>query len=65
MLSLRKDGSQCFRHALQAVRDGDQNVIDPTGLEFAENAGPKGCALVLAEPHPQDVASSIRADAES
>ena len=44
---LRKDGVDGLRKTLQAIDDGDQNVLGSTGLEFVDDAATKLLYLVL------------------
>jgi len=53
---LRKNGIDGFRKTLQAVDDGDENVLSTAGLQFVDDAQPEFGALGLFDP---DVSISV------
>jgi len=59
---LRIHGFKSLRHALQAVRNGDEDVLHASGLEPVEHARPEACALVLGDPHAQNLTRTVRAN---
>ena len=63
MEGLRKDGFNSLRHALQAVRNGDEDVLNTAGLEPVEHARPETRTLVLGDPHAQNLTRTVRSHA--
>ena len=52
--SLRKNGVDGLRKTLQAIYDGDQNVLGSTGLELVDDAQPEFGALGLFDPDAEE-----------
>ena len=50
--------------SLQAIDDGDQNVLDATGSEFVHHAQPEFGAFRGLDPKTQDVLGPFRRDAQ-
>ena len=61
---LREDGIDRLRKALQAVDDGDQNVLDAAVLQLVHDAQPEFGALGLLDPDAEDLLGAVRQDAE-
>lgn len=59
MEGLRIDGFKSFRHALQAIRNGDEDVLNTSGLEPVEHGCPEACTLVLGDPHAQNLTRTV------
>ena len=60
----REDRGQCFRHALQTVGDGNQDVGHAARLEIIEDLHPELGALGVFDPQPEDVPRTVRQHAE-
>ena len=61
---LRENGINGLRKALQAVDDGDENVLDSAGLELVDDAQPEFGALGLFDPDAENLLGAVRQDAE-
>src|SRR5258708_30171437 len=60
----RKHGGDRLGKSLQAINDGNQNVLDATVLEFGHDAQPEFSAFRGFDPKAQDVLGSFRRDAK-
>ena len=47
------DGLYIFSHALQAIRNGDENILNASGLQPVNHGHPEACALILGDPMPR------------
>jgi hypothetical protein len=56
----RKYGGDSLRKSLQAIDDGNQNVLDAAVLEFGHDAQPEFGAFRGLDPKAQDVLGSFR-----
>jgi hypothetical protein len=65
---LQRDGRehrlQRFAHALQAIGDGNQDVLRATGFQVVEDFHPEFGALCVFDPQPQNVTAAVRQDAQ-
>ena len=55
----REHRRQRLGHALQAIGDGDQDVVHAAGLQVVEHLHPELGALGVLDPQPQDVARAV------
>ena len=62
--SLRKNGVNGLWKTLQAIHDGDQNVLGAAGLELVDDAQPEFGALGLFDPDAENLLSAVRQHAE-
>src|SRR5258705_13927391 len=60
----RKHGGDRLGKSLQAIDDGDQNVLDAAVLEFGHDAQPEFSAFRGLDPKAQDVLGSFQRDAK-
>ena len=60
----RKHGGDRLGKSLQAIDDGNQNVLDAAVLEFGHYAQPEFSAFRGLDPKAQDVLGSFRRDAK-
>src|SRR5207342_1440324 len=61
---LRENGINGLGETLQAVDDGDQNVLDPTGLQFVHDAQPEFGAFGLFDPDAENLFGAVRQQAQ-
>jgi hypothetical protein len=61
---LWKDRPDRLRKTLQAVDDGDQDILDAAGLQIVHDLEPEFGALRRLDPEPKDVLRPVRRDAE-
>src|SRR5712691_12269451 len=61
---LLKNGIDSFGKALQAIDDGDENILGPAVLELVHDAQPKLGALGLLDPDAEDLLRALGQDAE-
>ena len=61
---LRKDRLDRPRKALQAVDDGDQDVLDAAGLQLVHHLEPEFGAFGRLDPEPENVLRPICCDPE-
>ena len=59
MKCLRVDRFDGFRHALQAICNGNEDVFYASSLEAVEYGRPEACSFVLSDPHAQNLARTI------
>jgi hypothetical protein len=52
---LGEHGIDCLREALQAIDDGDQNVLGSAGLQLVDDAQPEFGAFGLFDPDAEDL----------
>ena len=45
------DDLYSFSHALQAIRNSDENVLNASGLQPVKDGHPEACTLILGDPH--------------
>ena len=65
MLRLGKYGLNGLRHTLEAVCDGDQDVLYATVFQFRKYRRPESRAFVFMNPHAEHIASAVTTYAES
>lgn len=65
MLRLGKYGFNGLRHTLEAVCDGDQDVLYATVFQFRKYRRPESRAFVFMNPHAEHIASAVTTYAES
>ena len=53
------DGLYIFSHALQAIRNGDENILNASGLQPVNHGHPEACALILGDPHAQNLTRAV------
>lgn len=57
----RRDG---LGKAFQAVHDGDQDVLNPTVLQFGHHRQPEFGTCVISDPQPQNLSQAVPVDSE-
>jgi len=62
--SFREDGGDRLRKALQAVDNGDQDILDAAIFQLVHDAQPELGALVLFEPHAENLLAAVVPNAE-
>ena len=62
---LREHRGDRLREALQAVDDGEQDIVDAAVFELVHDAQPKLRALVLLEPEAEHLLAAVGADPPS
>ena len=62
--TLRKNCINGLWKALQAIHDGDQNVLGAAGLEFVDDAQPEFGALGLFDPDTENLLNAVPQHAE-
>ena len=65
MLRLGNYGFNGLRHTLEAVFDGDQDVLYATVFQFRKYRRPESRAFVFMNPHAEHIASAVTTYAES
>ena len=65
MLRLGKYGFNGLRHTLEAVCDGDQDVLYASVFQFRKYRRPESRAFVFMNPHAEHIASAVTTYAES
>ena len=65
MLRLGKYSFDGLRHTLEAVCDGDQDVLYATVFQFRKYRRPESRAFVFMNPHAEHIASAVTTYAES
>ena len=65
MLRLGKYGFNGLRHTLEAVCDGDRDVLYATVFQFRKYRRPESRAFVFMNPHAEHIASAVTTYAES
>ena len=65
MLRLGKYGLNGLRHTLEAVCDGDRDVLYATVFQFRKYRRPESRAFVFMNPHAEHIASAVTTYAES
>ncbi len=63
-LGPREHGGDRLGEALQAVDDGDEDVLDAAVPELVHDAQPELATLGLLDPQPQHLLGAVRADAK-
>ena len=53
------------RKAVQVVRTGNENILNAPVFQAVEYGGPEFRALILTNPHPQDILPAIEIDTDS
>src|SRR5665213_1466434 len=61
---LRENGVDGFGEALQAIDDGNENVLGAAVLQLVHDAQPELGALGLLDPDAEDLLRALRQDAE-
>jgi hypothetical protein len=61
---LRKDRLDRLREALQAIDDGDQDILGAASLQIVHDLEPELGALGRFDPEAENVLRSVRCDAE-
>ena len=63
-IGLREDGGDRLGEALQAIDDGDQDVLDAAVLQLVHDPQPELGALGLLDPEAEDLLGAVGQDAE-